>query len=284
MRLTNVLLQSPTLEDPIRFSLNPGDQDARYKVRNIVGIDAEDIVAKFYGRGLNASEDVRFYNFTMKPRDIVIRVALNPKVHINETHSHIREDLYRSISATRSGKVKVLFMAAATTVAEIDGFITKFEASHFTQTPEVQITIKCNDPMFRGVNPVILTDEELSSTNPVFVPDSLSTSPHGCHICLEFTDASPTLTIQDEPSDPNWVFVVTPDGGFLAGDVLHLSSDYSNKFLYIERSSTIIQLMDKISPISFWPVIFPGQNTFYFLEIDDFDWQEIIYYPSYWGV
>lgn len=286
MRVTSIEMQAPTFEVPIIFSIDPNDQDARYKVRNVVGIDAEDIVAKFYGWSLNSTpnENAGFYNFVMKSREIVVKVGLNPKVRNNESNSDIREELYRAISATRTGKVSLYFKAGTTTVASIEGAISKMEASHFTKTPEVQLTVKCDDPMFRGITPVILTDEELSATNPVIVPDSLSTSPHGFEMQLTFVNTSPTLTIQDQSASPNWKFIITPSGGFLIGDVLHFSSEYNNKYLYLVRGVTTIQLMDKISPSSIWPILFPGSNSFHIPEIVKFNWDSITFYPSYWGV
>lgn len=284
MRVTNVEMQSPTLEEPIDFSLSSNDQKARYKVRTIVGLDAEGIIPKFYGWGANGDAGSRYYSFSMKDREIVMRVALNPQYRLNEMHSDIRDELYRAISSTRTGKIALYFKAGATTVSRIYGLITKFEVGYFERVPEVQLTVQCDDPMFRGVNPIVYEPSDLATANPVVIGDPISTAPHGFEMQITFDHTTPSLTIQDEASSPNWMFTVTPSGGFLVGDVLHFSSEYSNKQLYLVRGASTIELIDKISPSSMWPIIFPGINTFYFLDIAKFDWNYLNFYASYWGV
>lgn len=282
MRVTAVDMYSPTLEEAISFSLLGADPRAEYEVRTILGLDAEEIIPKFYGSSING--DDKFYNFTMKPRNIIIRVVLKPRFHLEETFADVRDRLYRTISSNRTGLMTLHFKAGATTIAQIMGKVVKFEAVHFTKLPEVQITLKCDDPVFKAINPVIYEASELPATNPVNVPDSLSTAPHGIFVQVTFTASSPSFIIQDDDVDPTWMFKVTPSGGFLSGDVLYISSEYSNRMVYMVRSSTVIQLADKIDVSSVWPVVFHGSNPLYFLDIDDFDWNEISYYASYWGV
>jgi hypothetical protein len=175
-------------------------------------------------------------------------------------------------------------MSGATTVARIVGSIIKFEVPFFTKLPEVQLTIHCNDPMLRAINPVIFTGAELSTVDLVTVPDSLSNAPHGFTMQVTFNDASAQLTIQDKATSPEWFFKIIPSGGFLDNDVLYISTEFSDKQIYIVRSSTVIQLVDKIEPQSIWPVMFPGLNKFYFLEQEKFDWDDLRYYPAYWGL
>ena len=123
-------------------------------------MDAEEIVPRFYGFGLTTTSPLntkpRFYDFGMKPRNVVIRVVLNPRYKLDETYADIRDELYRNISSNRTGLIVLHFYYGATTVARLTGFITKFEVSHFTQLPEAQITIRCDDPMFRAINSVML--------------------------------------------------------------------------------------------------------------------------------
>jgi hypothetical protein len=282
MRVTDVDMYSAKFEEPITFSLAKNDPSAQYMVRTILGLDAEEIVPKFYGRGLQTAP--KYYDFGMKARDIVIRVILNPNFRIDDTYSNIRDDLYRSISADRTGKVVLHFRAGATLVSRIFGFITKFEVPYFVKLPEVQITVRCDDPMFRAINPVHFTPAELPTTNPINIPDSISTAPHGFTMQVTFKAASPSLTIQDKSSNPEWIFKVTPSGGFLINDVLYFSSEFSNKYLYIVRGGSTIQLIDKIQPNSIWPIIFPGQNSFYISEIATINWNYLEYYAAYWGV
>lgn len=282
MRLTSVSLYSDNLSEAITFSLRHSDPSNRYIVRNMVGLDAEDIVPKYYGQGLVSK--ARYYDFGLKARDIAMRVVLNPNFRIDEAYSDIRDELYKTISASRTGQVILHFLSGGTTVARIAGFITRFEASHFVERPEVQITIRCDDPMFRAINPVIMLPAELKTTNPVFIPDSLSTAPHGFEMQVTFKATAASFTVQDVQNNPDWKFKVTPSGGFLSGDVLYFSSDYSNKYLYMVRGGTTTHLMDRIDPTSIWPILFPGQNEFWFVDLASINWNQVKYDAAYWGV
>lgn len=282
MRLTAVDLYSPNFTETITFGLRPRDTPSVYIIKSMVGLDAEDIIPKFYGFGLQTKP--KFYDLSLKPRDVVMRIVLNPRWELDESYSDIRDTLYRAISATRTGMVTLHFKAGATIVAKLSGFISKFEVPYFTQMPEVQLTVTCDDPMLRAINPVIFRAADMNTVNPVLVPDSLSTAPHGFSLKVVFKLNSPAFTIQDVPTNPEWKFKVTPTAGFLVGDALYFSSDYTDKSLYMVRGSTTTHLMDVVEPTSIWPVIFPGSNSFHFPEITAFDWDNLTYYASYWGV
>jgi hypothetical protein len=282
MRVTNVGLYAANNVEAITFSLSRSDPTAQYMVRTIIGMDAEDLVPKFYGFGLVTKP--KYFDFGMKPRELVIRIVLNPRFNMDESYSDVRDDLYRIISATRTGMVTLHFNSGGTTVAKISGFITKFEVPHFSPLPEVQITIRCDDPMFRAINPVIYDPTELKTTNPIIIADSLSTAPHGFTMKVTFKATSPQFSVQDLASNPEWKFLVIPSGGFASGDVLYFGSERLNKYLYMVRSGVTTYLVDRIQPGSIWPIIFPGANTFYFPEIATFNWNELLYYAAYWGV
>jgi hypothetical protein len=282
MMLTSVAMYSSNYAEAIVFSVRNCDPDARYQVRAMTGLDAAEIVPKYYGLGTRSLS--RFYDFGVKAREIVIRVVLNPSFRLGESYSDIRDDLYRAISANRTGVTMLHFNASGSTIARIPGQIIKFEVGHFNQLPEVQITLRCSDPMFRALNPVSWSAAEISTSNPIHAPDSASTAPHGLSFQATFKTASPSFTIQDVQTNPDWKFTVTPNGGFAVGDVLYFSSDYSNKYLYMIRGGVTTYLIDVISPGSLWPIIFPGQNDFWFVDLAKINWNKMEYYEAYWGV
>lgn len=282
MRITGIDIYASESSEPIGFSLQELDPTAPYVIRSIVGLDAEDIVPKFYGFG--AFSKPKFYDFVLKPRDIVSRIVLNPRFRLDESFSDVRDNLYRAISATRTGELSLYFKAGSTIVAKITGRITKFEASYFDSIPEVQLTISCPDPMFRSFVAIITEPEDLPTENPVIITDALSNAPHGFAMQFTITDDIPSFTIQDDPSNPEWMFKITPTTGFQTDDVLYISSDSINKTVYIVRDSDVIFLMDVVEPTSVWPILFPGENTFYFMDIDSFDWISTESSAAYWGV
>jgi hypothetical protein len=283
MRLTGVDLYSANFSEAITFSLRDVDSEDTYQVRTILGLDADEIIPKFYGFGLQTKP--RFYDFGLKAREVVIRAILNPNFRVDESYSDIRDQLYRAISANRTGMVALHFRSGATIVAKIEGFITKFEVPYFVKLPEVQLTIKCDDPMFRAINPVVYTtgdfNEDLSD---IYIPDSLSTAPHGFSFKVTFTATVPGFTMQDVGVNPEWKFNVAPSGGFLSGDQLYFSSDFSNRYLYMVRGAVTTHLFDRVEPTSIWPTMFPGINHFYLYDTPKFTWNTLEYYAAYWGV
>jgi hypothetical protein len=282
MRLTSVVILSSYNLETIEFSVEEENAPSKYLVRQILGLDAEELIPKFYGTGIESGE--RFYDRSMRPRDIVMRVAINPNYSINESVSDIRDKIYRLISASRTGMLQLQFKDAGTFMAVINGMVTKMEVPYFTKLPELQITVNCPDPIFRSISPVSHDPADIETTNPIRVPDNASTAPHGLSFRVKFTSAAADFIIQDKASSPDWLFRITPTGGFAVDDELVFSSEYGNKQVYIDTLSGPVHLLDKISEDSIWPVVFPGDNDFYFIDLGDFDWMGFSYYSAYWGL
>lgn len=285
MRISSVSLYSNKMEgaeELLTFSLIQSDPTALYFVRDMTGLDAEELIPKFYGFSLYSKD--KYYDFVMKPRTIVLRLVMNPRFNLDESYSDIRDNLYRAISTVRNGSVVLHFNYMGTTVARIYGFITKFEVPYMTPLPEVQLSLRCDDPIFRAINPVVYDSVDLEGVNPLFINDDLSTAPHGFSFQVTFDVDTPSFNIQDAQHNPEWTFRINPTDGFKVGDILNFSSEYSNKQLYISRGASTIYIMDRIQPNSFWPLIFPGPNSFYFMDVDNINWNSLRYYAAYWGV
>lgn len=283
MRMTSVSFHTTDDDKNLEFSLKE-NPSSRYIVRSIVGIDAEELIPRFYAFG--AETDAPYYEYTMKPRDIVMRVVLNPLYQLNETASELRDELYRLISYSRTGKVQLQFRDGATTVAAISGMITKFEALHFARVPEVQITVTCPDPIFRSVHPVDIPVAELPTTGTnVTIFDSISTAPHGFSFKVKFTATRSFFVIQDTFLTPDWQFVVDPPTDFQIDDELWFSNEYGAKQLFWNKASgTDVNLMDKVWATSVWPQIFPGKTSMEFTSNPYYDWLEFNYYGAHWGL
>lgn len=282
MKVTSVSLISND-EEALRFDLRKSTESSKFIVRTILGLDAEELVPKFYGFSKSRK---RFYDFKLKPRDIVMRIVLNPSFRINETHSDIRDELYRTISATRYGEVELQFNNGASIAGYLRGFITKFEVPHFSKTPELQMTIQCDYPMIKGIAPIYLDSDEVPTTNQMLIYDNQSTAPHGFQMMMTINDDFPALWFQDKADDSEWTFKTNPaDFAFEVGDVIHFSSQYKDKYLYVVRDGlTIIHLMDRLEPNSVWPILFPGSNSLYMYYRDSVTINEISFEVTHWGV
>lgn len=279
MRPTRIELSSDNA-NTISFGLDSASYSDKYLAKNLFGLDADEIVSKYYGRGKSSGR--KFHTFSLPSRTITMRIVLNPNFSINQTYEQIRDEMYRFISSSRYGELTLTLYAAGAAISEIKGMITKFEVPYMTKVPELQITLECDDPMFRGLTPIEYTDAEIT-TSDFFLTDNLSTAPHGLSMEVSFSGAMTSWKIGDAQSNPEWEFEVTYD--FAASDILYLNSNYGEKSLYVYDDSlaTNIPLMDVVTLDSIWPIVFPGSNDFYSLNTNmDIDLVE--FYPTYWGV
>jgi hypothetical protein len=256
------------------FSVDRADLTQPYIITAAAGLDVDELKPIYYGSGTFSAQ--KFYNLKPKPRDIALKVKLNPQLNLGQTSSSLRDALYRAISSARDSTVQLKFVAGLTPVATINGFITKFEAPLFTNSPEVQLTINCDYPMLRSPNRNVING--LAKTTAI-VADSNSTAPHGFRMQLTFTAALTAFQIAVPGSD--WTFNINTS--FAIGDVLYFSSEEDNKYLYRIRSGALTHLTDQLAIPAIWPLMFPGNNSFAFTS-QSFNFNDFSYYDTYWGV
>lgn len=276
MKLTSIEIHPVNSSEVAVLSFRDPGATNPYNIRSIVGLDADEIISRYYG----ASETSKFYNLSLERREIVFKISLNPNFSEFKTYSDLRDDLYKMISSSRTGKIQLQFKNNTDVVAAISGCISKFESPLFEKNQEVILTIKCDEPMLKALDPVVITTLTLPNT---VVQDEKSTAPHGFMFELEVIGNIDSIVISD-PDDFSWSFEIIPVGGFLINDVLFFSSEYNNKYLYLIREENIIHLADVITPGSMWPILFPGTNFLLLNHPDDLIWNNISYYPTYWGV
>lgn len=278
MKLTSVEIHPAGSSDVAVLSFRDPTATNPYNVKAIVGLDVDEIVPRYYG----ASGSSKFYSLSLQKRELVMKIGLNPDFSDNESYSDLRDNLYKMIASSRTGKLQLQFKMGVNPVAAVSGFVKKFEAPNFEKVQEVQITISCDEPMLKALTPVNVTVGGLNPASTT-IQDDLSTAPHGFTFVMNITAAIASLGITD-PGDSVWSFILAPIGGFLNGDVLYFSSETNNKYVYINRAGAIIFLADVIAPGSVWPILFPGENVFAFTHPTNVAWSLISHYPTYWGV
>jgi len=277
MRITSVELHPEGSSAVCELSFRDPTRQNPYNVKGITGLDADEIVARSYGPGSSGYREL-----VMVKRDVAALIELNPDYANDQTPATLRDDLYRMIASSRKGLMHIWFKEDETVVATISGTVKKLEASHFSKSPEVQITIECDEPELKAPAPVSLNVIGLDPTLTI-IENDLSTKQHGFKFQLSY-DANVASLVVTDPDDAGWNFTVSPVGGFLTNDVLWFSSEYNDKYLYIMRGATKIQLADVITSGSVWPILFPGENKFALANGASVDWDAISYYPTYWGV
>lgn len=281
MRVSDIDFISGNVEI-MSLSLKRPAAAAKYLAKAVVGLDASEIVPKFYAFGLQNS--AKFYDYTLPPREVVVRAVLNPNYENREQPSDLRDELYRTISSRRDSSLMMVFKNNAVSVAQLTGTIVKFEVPHFSVVPEVQMTIKCQDPILRAITYVWMDQDDLTSTHPFEITDAISTYPHGLVFEVVLLSAQPNFTLQDKETNPDWKFELAPPGGFLAGDILRVSSEFGNKTVTLERDGVVTPQIDSFVFGSLWPVIFPGYNEFFSNYSGQIQWNSMSYRPAFWGV
>lgn len=282
MKIDNLDLICPAPSNVINMSFRDPTSTNPFIAKSITGLDADEIVPRYYGRTGTGASLAKFYEMSLEKRDIIIQLKLNPDYTANQSYSDLRDEVYKFVASSRTGRVSLFFKYGDDEVAFITGFISKIESQQFVTNPEMQITIQCDDPMLRGTE-VSLDLDDLDNEEPI-ITDPLSTAPHGFKFFGTFSVVTSTFTIQnlDTPEFPDWSFEIAPVGGFFDLDVLYFSSEYNDKQVWMSRSGVITQLVDRVVPGSVWPILFPGDN--YFVTDGTLGFDIIRYTPAYWGV
>lgn len=272
------------------FSLSSVDQSQSYILEQAVGLDPDQISPVFTGSWTEGSVKEQYFEMKLPPRNVALKIKLNPQLG-SETYSSLRDHIYRLIARSRTGKVELRFMYNSAIVATLQGLVTKVESQLFDTDPKIQISLYCAEPLLKSAsyisdipNPTFPADFNWSIT------DNESTAPHGFKAKIVVGNYHLySLAIQTVTGYDNLVFFI--DKAFSPDDEIYISSEEGNKYLYFKRGSTITHLVDKVSPGSFWPMIFPGENTFFLdapAEEELFGYtvyfESLTYKYHYWGV
>lgn len=285
MRVTSVELRPEGSSDVIQLSFRDPRSLNPFQCKSIAPLDADELTPQFYGTSGDSTK--KYYQMAQKTRAPVALIGLNPRYGEpdDNSYSELRDRLYRLIQSSRTGVVDIVFQADGEDVALISGTVSKIEAGHFTQTPEVQITFNCKNPMLQSPSRFVLAGGEVGPPvveDDITIVDEISTAAHGFRFQAEFSAPYTSFVMSPPGVSPEWVFDIRPYGGFLAGDVLYFSSEVRNKYLYIKRSGSTIHLGDAIQTNSIWPILFPGTNAFHTNHA--VTWNSIDHYVTYWGV
>ena len=279
MRVTSIDIYAVNSSNVCSLSFRDPTSQNPYQVSGIGGLDAEEIVSSYYGA--SGGSDDKYYRLSLQKRDIVVKIALNPRFALAESYSSLRDELYRLIASSRTGALRLDFKDGVNVVASVSGFVSKFESDQFAKQPGATLTISCDDPMLRGPERIEVDVGDFYQESPT-IEDELSTAPHGFIFDITFTSNVNDFIIGDSALD--WVFILQYGlyGGFNIGDTIHFSSEHNAKELYLSREGPQLNLAHAVAPLSIWPIMFPGTNDF--VCSPGFEWTSISYYPTYWGV
>lgn len=277
-------LRSQELGDIAIFDLNAMSIDNPYILKGLTGISASEITENNYGY---SSSGQSYYEMVPSARDISMKIGLNPVYSSSGIRQDLRNVLYKSISSSRSPSISFDAYNGNQLLATIEGIIVKLDASHFTDKPEVDLTIRCKSPFFKGPSRTTV-DVSTFTSNSITINYSNGNAPVGFTASFKMDVSTSSFGIA--PADNSWVFSV--EYPFSNYDILQFSSEEGNKSVSVYRPSEqvgentgITNLADKITSNSNWPIIFPGQNNF-LTTVDpvQFTFLSCSYHASFWGV
>lgn len=289
MRVDSLSLHNDNEEELVRMDYRGGNR-SRYRVKAAFGLDVEELIPNFRGFGAGNTKKKYRVMLPAKKREISLRLVLQPQYAQHEEVSDLRDHIYRTISSSRSGDVELRFNYGAQAQAGTWGYITKCEVAHFSETPELQLTMECDDFMLRGVSRFELSDAagDFSSTQFINIQDPMSTGPHGFYLRAAFTASHDEFKLTEPGED--WFFHI--DNGnpgaqellFEPGDKIVLSNEYGEKTAQRLQGGAVLDIFDKIQPNSQWPMLLPGANRMKIIQRTDLVIEELSFFPAYWGV
>lgn len=283
MRVEQIQLYSNDSE-VVSFDMTGPDVRNPYTIKAITGLDAEEIVPRYYASGLVSG--TKFNELTLTAREVTMRIDMKPNYRLSQHPADLRARIMRAIASSRNGTIQLRFLDGGVCWGAISGFITKFEAPLTSKDTELQFTIKCDDPIIRSLNVTSQNDLPTFETITPMIIDPMSTSPHGFKFRITFDANSSIFIIKENAPVPDWHFTI--NFAFLTGDELYFSSEWNDKYIYVMRSLVLTHLMDVLDPNSTWPMMFPGENQF---EMEgsggfagDYTWNELFWHETHWGV
>ncbi len=276
MKLTRIIFVSNGLPI-VELSFRDPGSTKQFIAKQIVGIDADAVSPKFAGLSLSQQ---KHYTMTPEKKDLVFSILLNPDFGAGDTFSSLRDKLYKAIAASRTPQISIQFLNGTELVASLSGFITKLENDQFEKTPIVNVTVRIDDPILRGTEEDIDT-EEFGSTSILF-DDIKSSMFHGFGFQAVIDDADPMALFKIEDTiSPDWTFQV--NYVFEDGDEIYFSSVDTDRHFYIIRGITTIHLIDTLISGAVWPIFFPGPNDLT-ITSPAFTFIRMWHTPAYWGV
>lgn len=265
-----------------QLSVDQSDMSKSYIITGASGLDVSDVFPRFAGIG--AESTLKLYDMDIEPREVSLRIRLNPQPGQNQSSSSLRDALYRMISEQRTPEIELRFMNGLSKQASLFGLVQNMEASLFSRTPEVQISFICADPFLKSDTITLSNDVfNLDKATPT-ITDLASTAPHGFGLRVQLTANTSLFAIgAGAPYTLNeWGFVLAHS--FLTNDIITIQSENNKKYVQLTRGSTTTSIADKIEIGSIWPMIYPGVNNFSMFPTSAYTCLTLSYKNTYWGV
>lgn len=255
-----------------------------YLLKALVGIDPPNINAVIDG-----FDTAGVPNFTEapEPRDIGIKIGFKPGV--GQTVQGLRATLHKLMSRS----LLVSFMNGASVVAQIAGYINKFDSGHFSNLPEVILGIKCRTSEFYSPEELSIPLADLAVASPV-ISYLEGDAPTGFTVVIEYTSVTPETEFVISDYGKFWFdtrYAVSVFNEFRIthsleqDDILTISTHVGSRRVTLTRDAVDYDLAGYLNGGAVWPKLYPGVNTFdWTFDDTKMDLVSASYIPRFWGV
>lgn len=261
------------------FYLNIMSGENGYILKDSSGLEPPEMVASVEGFSVDG---VPILESIPEKREIVLKIGLKPGM--GQTFGTLRDALYKYLSRT----VLLKLMKDSLVIAQTAGFIRNLESNHFTNKPEVLITIECNDGYLVGPASIPIP-LEIFADDGTTIDYKDGSAPAGVDLQFTVDSSHSDFTISDHrfwhagSGELQSDFTITFD--FLADDVVTISTHPGARRVSLLRSAVTYDLAGYLNAGAVWPKLFSGVNVFSWdLAAAWMTWDSASYIPRYWGV
>lgn len=228
-----------------------------------------------------------YQNSLAHMREVVMRIGLGQNFSGGQTAADLRTSLYWMLEHSASKGNKIQIMNGDTVICETNGYVKHFETVPWSNTPEVQITMPCDDVYL--VSPTTLT--HTSATNQItLTAQGTARAP----IVMEIKVVAATTHVGidryfDTRVTPNSEeYVAIAYYQFQANDILRIDTTPGSRTAVLTRGGSTSNVMGYLAPGSKWPVLDPGVSNrvraFGLGGESQTVLQKLYYKPRYWGI
>lgn len=256
----------------VDFNLDPSAGLNGYILKEAQGLDPPNLSSIVEGFDINGNPVM---GSIPDKRQIVFRIGLNPR--LGQSYGSLRDALYKYINRT----VLVDLMNGSLIIAQAQGYIQVVESVHFSNQPNVQMTVECEDGEFLAPFAVDIPLSDLTTLEPIINYED-GTAPTGFEFQFNVTANHTGFTISSPANDNNEFNLNYP---FLIGDVVTVSTQPKDKRVTLLRAAVTYDIAGYVNSGAVWPKLYPGVNAFeWTFEASWMTWVYARYIPRYWGV
>lgn len=238
------------------LSLPLEDDSSGYRIVEIEGLDP--VKATIVSSSFANMDGEQDQSSRREARDIKLKIELDPDPATNTVRG-LRTKLYKFFMTKT--KVSLRFIFEDGLEVEILGRVETCESAMFTQTPTVDISVRCGKPDFYELAPELVAGTTTSGETPLII-DYEGSVETGIQLVLNVDRPLSEFSIYHVPPDDEGLKTLDFDNAPLeAGDVLTISTVRGSKGATLVRAGVITSVLYGISPQSNWIELQPGTNS-----------------------